>query len=283
MGGPPMSKSRSLQSRLLIDSVFKISVGVLSVLLLIPLFFILYYIFSKGFAAFSWDFFTQLPKPVGELGGGVSNAIVGSLLLVLISAIVSIPLGIMIGIYLSENKKGKIPELTRLCVDTLQGVPSIVMGIIAYAWIVLPMGSFSILSGGVALALIMIPIVIKSTEETLKLLPHTLKEAAFALGAPYHTTILKVILPAGKSGIMSGILIGIARVSGETAPLLFTAFGSPFMSTHILKSANSLPILIYNYATSPYQDWQNLAWGASLLLVLFVLGLSIIAKVMVKK
>ena len=163
------------------------------------------------------------------------------------------------------------------------GVPSIVMGIIAYAWIVMPLGSFSVLSGGVALALMMLPLVIKATEETLKLIPESLKEASFALGVPYYKTMLRVVLPAGKSGIMSGILLGLARVSGETAPLLFTAFGNPFMNVNIFRSSNSLPLLIFNYATSPYQDWQQLAWGASLLLVLFVLSLSILAKVVVRK
>ncbi|RAP38915.1 phosphate ABC transporter permease PtsA [Candidatus Marinamargulisbacteria bacterium SCGC AAA071-K20] len=278
-----MIKAQTLQSRLIQDAFFKMAMGVLSSLLMLPLIFILFYIFSHGISAFSWEFFTQLPKPVGEMGGGVSNAIIGSLLLILISALVAIPLGVFIGVYLSESRQGRIPEITRLCIDTLQGIPSIVMGIIAYTWIVMPLGSFSVLSGGIALALMMLPIVTKSTEETLKLIPDSLKEAAFALGAPYHTTILKVILPSGKSGIISGILLGIARVSGETAPLLFTAFGNPFMSVNIFKSANSLPLLIFNYATSPYQDWQRLAWGASLLLVLFVLSLSILAKVVVKK
>ena len=278
-----MSQTQSLQSRLVKDQIFKVFMMILSSLLMIPLLFILYYIVSRGIMVLNWEFFTQLPKPVGEVGGGVSNAIVGTVMLIFISAIFSIPLGIFIGMYLSENQKGKIPELARLCVDTLQGVPSIVMGIIAYAWIVMPLGSFSVLSGGVALALMMLPLVIKATEETLKLIPESLKEASFALGVPYYKTMLRVVLPAGKSGIMSGILLGLARVSGETAPLLFTAFGNPFMNVNIFRSSNSLPLLIFNYATSPYQDWQQLAWGASLLLVLFVLSLSILAKVVVRK
>jgi phosphate transport system permease protein len=278
-----MINSPSLKSRVIKDHLFKIGLGLMSFILLIPLFCILYYIVSNGLSAFSWDFFTQLPKPVGEVGGGVSNAIVGTLLIILVASALSIPFGLLIGIYLSENRSGKIPELTRLCIDTLQGIPSIVMGIIAYAWIVIPMGSFSLFSGGFALSLMMLPLISKSTEETLRLIPDTLKEASYALGVPYHTTLLKVIVPSGKSGILSGILLGVARVSGETAPLLFTAFGNPFMNTNIFKSVNSLPLLIFNYATSPYQDWQKLAWGASLLLVLFVLSLSLLAKVVSKK
>lgn len=278
-----MKKGVSLQSRLIKDKTFEVLMAIFSGLLVVPLICILFYIFSKGLSALSWEFFTQLPKPVGEMGGGVSNAIVGTLMLIALATLFSVPMGIFIGVYLSENKHGKLPEVTRLCIDTLQGVPSIVMGVIAYVWIVVPMGGFSVLAGGVALALMMLPLVSKSTEETLNLIPDTLKEASFALGAPYYTTLLKVIIPSGKQGILSGVLLAVARVLGETAPLLFTMFGSPFMTTSIFKSANALPLLIFNYATSPYQDWQNLAWGASLLLVLFVLSLSILAKVMVKR
>ena len=267
-----------LSLRVTKDIIFKSLVASLSFILMIPLLFIIYYITSKGLSAFSIEFFTQLPKPVGEVGGGVSNAIVGSLLLVCVACALSIPLGIFTGIFLAENPKNKIAEYTKLSIDTLQGIPSIVMGVIAYAWIVVPMGSFSAFSGGIALGLMMLPLIAKSTEETIKMLPYSLKEAAYALGASYPTVIIKVILPAAKNGIFSGIILGIARITGETAPLLFTAFGNPFMSTNIFKSVNALPLLIFNYATSPYQDWQTLAWGASLLLILFVLTLSLIAK-----
>ena len=157
------------------------------------------------------------------------------------------------------------------------------MGVIAYAWVVVPMGGFSALSGGIALALMMLPLIAKSTEETLKMIPHTLKEAAYALGASYPSVILKIVVPAGKNGIFSGILLGVARVAGETAPLLFTAFGNPYMNTNVMKSVNSLPLLIFNYATSPYEDWQNLAWGASLLLILFVLSLSLLSKFLLRR
>lgn len=283
VGGETMKNRSSLQLRLAKDLIFKGCIGVLASMLMVPLVCILGYIVIQGISAISWDFFIALPKPVGESGGGVANAIIGTMLLLLIASVISIPLGILIGVYLSENRDSRIAELARICIDTLQGVPSIVMGIIAYAWIVVPLGSFSALSGGCALALMMLPIIAKSTEETLKLIPFSLREASYALGASYGVTLLKVIIPAGKSGVISGILLGMARISGETAPLLFTAFGNPFMNVNIFKSVNSLPLLIFNYATSPYKDWQELAWGASLLLVIFVLCLSIAAKLLVRK
>jgi phosphate transport system permease protein len=220
---------------------------------------------------------------MGEAGGGISNALAGSGILVLIASLISIPLGILAGIYLSEYRKVRFAYFSRLSVEILQGIPSIVIGIIAYIWIVLPMGSFSALSGGVALGIMMLPVIVMSTEETLKLIPDPLKEASLALGVPYPRTILKVILPAGLSGIGTGVILGIARIGGETAPLLFTAFGSPFMGLDIFKPVNSLPLLIFNYATSPYPEWHTLAWGASFVLVVFILSLNILAKMVTRK
>jgi phosphate transport system permease protein len=187
--------------------------------------------------------------------------------------------GIFAGIYLSQQKAGKFPYLTRLSVEILQGIPSIVIGIIGYLWVVVPFASFSALSGGIALAIMMLPVIVISTEETLKLIPDTLKEASLALGVPYYRTILKVILPSGLSGIVTGIILGISRIAGETAPLLFTAFGSPFMSLNVFKPMNSLPLIIFNYAASPYPEWHALAWGASLVLIVFVFSLNVISKV----
>ena len=230
-----------------------------------------------------WQFFTSLPKPVGEVGGGISNAIVGTLMLVVIACGIAIPLGVFSGIYLSERKEGKIVYLVRLSVEILQGIPSIVIGIIAYAWIVVTLGTFSAFSGGIALSIMMLPVIVRATEETLKLIPDTLKEASLSLGVPYYRTILKVILPAGASGIATGVLISVARIAGETAPLLFTAFGNPFMEFNVLKPVNSLPLLIFNYATSPYPEWHALAWGASFVLVFFVLALNFFAKVVTRK
>jgi phosphate transport system permease protein len=220
---------------------------------------------------------------VGETGGGISNAIFGTLWLITLSFIFSAPLGIFAGIFLSEYRGGRVAYLTRLSIEILQGIPSIVIGIIAYVWVVMPMGSFSALSGGVALGIMMLPVIVMATEETLKLVPDSLREASLALGVSYPRTILKVILPAGLSGILSGILLGIARVAGETAPLLFTAFGNPFMNLNVLKPMNSLPLTIFNYATSPYPDWHTLAWGASFVLIAFVLGLNLITKLVTQK
>ena len=269
--------------RIIGDYTFKGLVILISFLSTIPLLLILFYIFKNGVASVNWGFFMNLPKPVGETGGGISNALIGTVILTIISSLFSIPLGIAGGIFLSEYKDSKLAYWLRICLEILQGVPSIVIGIIAYVWIVMATGTFSALSGGFALGIMMLPIIVRSTEETLLLIPHSLKETSLALGVPYYRTILRVILPAGMSGIITGILIGIARITGETAPLLFTAFGNPFMSMDIFKPINSLPLLIFNYATSPYPEWHSLAWGASLVLVVFVLLLNIFAKMVTKR
>jgi phosphate transport system permease protein len=265
------------------NQVFKGVIIAGTVISTLPLLLILFYIFRQGISALNWSFLTNLPSPVGESGGGVSNALVGSIMILLVSCIVAIPVGIIIGIYLSEATKSKLAYYCRLAVDVLQGIPSIVIGIIIYEWVVRPMGGFSAFSGSMALALMMLPSIIKSTEETLKLLPESLKEASLALGVPYYKTILKVVVPTGISGIITGVILSISRVIGETAPLLFTAFGSPFMNTDIFKPMSSLPLIIFNYATSPYSDWHQLAWGASMLLILMVLFLNIIAKIVQRK
>jgi phosphate transport system permease protein len=265
------------------NKIFKGIIIAGTIISTLPLLLILFYIFKQGITAINWDFFTNLPKPVGETGGGVANALVGSILILLVSCLLAIPVGIIIGIYLSEVAKSRLAYYCRLSVDVLQGIPSIVIGIIIYEWIVRPMGGFSAFSGSVALALMMLPSIIKSTEETLKLLPESLKEASLALGVPYYKTILKIIVPTGISGIMTGVILSIARVIGETAPLLFTAFGNPFMNTNIFKPMSSLPLIIFNYATSPYNDWHQLAWGASMLLILMILILNIITKIVQRK
>ena len=269
--------------RIVKDKLFKLLVIGFSFASILPLLFILFYIFKNGVAAIDWQFLTELPKPVGEIGGGISNAIIGTLMLVIIASICSIPMGIAAGIYLSEHQQGRLSYAVRLCVEILQGIPSIVIGIIAYVWIVMPLRTFSAVSGGIALGIMMLPIIVRSTEETLKLIPESLKEASLALGVPYYKTILKVIVPAGLSGMVTAVIISIARVAGETAPLLFTAFGNPFMNLNILKPVNSLPLLVFNYAASPYPEWHALAWGASLVLAVLVLTLNIVAKVLTKK
>ena len=276
-------KTSKLSFRIIKDKLFQAGIIFFAAVTIVPLLLILYYIVRNGIAVIDWQFLTSLPKPVGEVGGGISNAIVGTLMLIVIACGIAIPLGVSSGIYLSEKKEGKLAYLVRLSVEILQGIPSIVIGIIAYAWIVITLGTFSAFSGGIALSIMMLPVIVRATEETLRLIPDTLKEASLSLGVPYHRTILKVILPAGISGIATGVLISLARIAGETAPLLFTAFGNPFMEVNILKPVNSLPLLIFNYATSPYPEWHALAWGASFVLVFFVLALNFFAKVVTRK
>jgi phosphate transport system permease protein len=276
-------KARGLQRRILADKLFKGLIVFLSFVCMLPMFLILFFIVKKGVSVINWGFLVSLPRPMGEAGGGISNALVGSAILILIASVISIPFGVLAGIYLSEYRKLRFAYFSRLSVEILQGVPSIVIGIIAYIWIVEPMGSFSALSGGIGLAIMMLPVIVMATEETLKLIPDHLKEASLALGVPYPRTILKVILPAGLSGIGTGVILGMARIGGETAPLLFTAFGSPYMSLSIFKPINSLPLLVFNYATSPYPDWHTLAWGASFILVVFILALNVLAKMATRK
>lgn len=275
--------SDNIKPRIMLDQLFKATIVGFSCFIFIPLIFIIWYIVVNGFAAINWEFLTQLPKPVGEEGGGIANAIIGTLMLIGIASAIALPLGIFSGVCLSELKGSWFTDLIKISVEVLQSIPSIVLGIIAYIWIVVPMGSFSALSGGVALSLMMLPTIIRTTEETIKLIPNTLKEASISLGVPYYKTILKVILPASYSGIITGTLLGVARIAGETAPLLFTAFGNSFMNLNLFKTINALPLLIYNYATSPYAEWQQIAWGASFVLICFTFLLSLSAKLVVKK
>jgi phosphate transport system permease protein len=265
------------------SKIFQALIFVLAFMITLPLIAIISYIFKEGVTKINWHFFTNIPKPVGEIGGGIANALLGSLIIVFTATVIAVPIGIMCGIYLSENKTGRLPYWSRLAVDVLQGIPSIVIGIVIYFWLVKPLGTFSALSGSVALGIMMLPIIIRSTEETLKLIPFSLKEAGLALGLPYHRVILKIIVPCGVSGILSGVMLSVARIAGETAPLLFTAFGNPYVTADILRPMQSLPLLIFNYATSPYDDWHNLAWGASLILLLWVLLLNIFTKLSTKR
>ncbi len=274
----PRLRSRNFKSALFNGVVF-----FFAFLITIPLIIILLYIIKQGAGQINWNFLTSIPAPVGEKGGGISNALLGSFLIVAMASIMAIPIGLFAGIYLSENKGTRLTYYSSLCVDVLQGVPSIVIGIVVYFWIVKPSGTFSAISGSFALAIMMLPILIRSTEQTLNLLPDTIKEAAMSLGVPYHRVILKVILPCGFTGIFSGVMLSISRVAGETAPLLFTAFGSPYLSAAINQPIQSLPLLIFNYATSPYDEWHNLAWGASFILLTFVLLLNLITKQITRK
>ena len=273
----------SVKYRLGKSGGFQILVYVLAFACVIPLLAMLFFIIRAGVTKIDWHFLVNIPKPVGETGGGIANALLGSIIIIAVASLIAIPIGIMAGVYLSENKKSRLAYWCRLSTDILQGIPSIVIGIVAYFWLVKPLRGFSALSGSVALAIMMLPIVVRSTEETLKLLPDSLKEAALALGMPFHRVIFKVVIPVGISGILSGVMLSIARITGETAPLLFTAFGNPYLSVNISKPMQSLPLLIFNYATSPYNDWHDLAWGASLILLLWVLFLNIFTKIITRK
>ena len=262
--------------------LFKAIVIFFAFLVTIPLIVVLLFIIKQGAMQINWHFLTNVPVPEGEKGGGIANAIVGSFLIITVASVIAIPIGILTGIYLSENPGSKLSYFTGLCVDILQGVPSIIIGIVVYFWLVKPLG-FSGYSGSIALAIMMLPIVIRSTEQTLLLLPPSLKEAALALGVPYHMVILKVILPCGFAGISSGIILSIARIIGETAPLLFTAFGDNHLNLNMGKATESIPRLIYTYATSAYEEQINMAWGASFILLMIVLFLNLFTKFITKK
>jgi phosphate transport system permease protein len=269
---------RSYAFRIAKSKIISVILTLVTLVSTIPFLLVLYFIVKNGISVINWEFITHLPTPVGEPGGGILNALVGTVILIFIALILSVPFGVLVGIFLAEKSGSKISFFVRMMSEILQGVPSIVVGIIAYLWVVKPMGHFSALSGGVALGIMMLPVIIKSTEEILKLIPVEIKEASLALGVPYYKTILRVMLPAGLSGILSGILAGIARIAGETAPLLFTAFGNPFLNFNILKPISAMPLLIFNYAISPYEDWWAKAWGASCILVFFVLTLNVITR-----
>ncbi|MBT5855534.1 phosphate ABC transporter permease PstA, partial [bacterium] len=268
----------NIKKRLAIEMIFYGAIATLTSLALLPLALIVFDILSNGISVINWDFFTKLPVPVGESGGGISNAIIGSLILVSTASALCIPLGIGTGLFLSEFQETRFASTVRTAADILQGIPSIVIGILAYIWIVVPLGGFSALSGGMALGLMMLPAIIRTTEESLLRVPRSLIEASLALGAPYYKTVLSIALPLAMRGIGSGILLGLSRSLGETAPLLFTAFGNSFMAYNLFKPVNAMPLIIFNYAMSPYDDWQAQAWGTSLVLIVLVLGLNIITR-----
>jgi phosphate transport system permease protein len=252
--------------------------GVCAMISVSVLFFILGYLLYHGGTSISWNFFTKLPAPVGETGGGMANAIVGSGKLLLLATLFGVPIGFFGAIYLAEFGGGTIAFVVRYAADLLNGVPSIVIGIFAYALAVLPFKHFSTLAGGFALGLMMIPITLRSTEEFLRAVPRALREGAMALGASKWKTIVSVIVPAAYRGILTAILLAFARVAGETAPLLFTAFGNRFWSPGLNQPTASLPAMIYNYAISPYDDWHRQAWAAGLVLLGLILVINILAR-----
>lgn len=263
--------------RILKDRIFTFTIYIISFVAVIPLVLVLLFIIGKGIQHISLDFLISMPGPVGESGGGILNAIVGTFILIVLSSVFAVPIGVLIGIFLSENRNSRYALWISVIIDVFQGIPSIVVGIVVYVWVVLPLRHFSAISGAVALSIIMLPAIVKATEETMKMIPYSIKEAAYSLGIPYYRTILKVILPASIPGILSGILLSTGRISGETAPLLFTAFGSNQLVFDIFKPMNALPLLIFNYAKSPYPEWHELAWAASFVLIILVFTFNIIA------
>lgn len=269
--------------RKLVNLVMLSLTGVCALITVSVLIFILAYLVYHGGSDVTWNFLTQLPKPVGETDGGMANAIVGSGRLLLFAAITGVPVGFIGGVYLAEFGGKTFSFLVRYTADILNGVPSIVMGIFAYTMVVLPMHHFSALAGGLALGVMLIPIVLRSTEEFLRAVPLSLREGALALGANKWKAVLTVVIPAAFRGIATGILLSLARVAGETAPLLFTSFGNRFWSRGWNEPTASLPVMIYTYAISPYDDWHRQAWAAGLVLLGLVLLVNIGAKVILSR
>jgi phosphate transport system permease protein len=248
-------------------------------LVVLPLLLILVFLLYQGAAAVNLDFFTHVPKPVGEEGGGMANAIVGSLILVGLASGLGLPIGILGGIYLAESRDRRLPWIARFLADVLNGVPSIVIGIFAYGLLVLPFRRFSAIAGGFALAVIMLPIVVRTSEELVRLVPSSLREAALALGIPEWKVLLRVVLPTARAGIITGVMVSVARVAGETAPLLFTAFGNRFWHQRLDEPIAALPLQIFAYAISPYDDWHRQAWAGALVLIGIVFVVSLAARV----
>ncbi len=240
---------------------------------------IVWVVLGRGLGAFNLAFFTQLPAPPGIEGGGVLNAIIGTVVMTLLATAVAVPLGLLAGVYLAEFGQGsRLADNTRFSANVLMGMPSIIIGVFAYALVVIPLGKFSGYAGIVALAIIMLPIAARTTEDMLRLVPNTLREAALALGAPRWRITVNIVFRAAKAGLITGILLAVARVSGETAPLLFTALNSPYMMSSLGQPTPNLTVTIFNYAMSPYSDWQQQAWGASLLITGGVLALTLLTR-----
>src|SRR5882672_8124270 len=275
---------RNYQRRQWINTLAFVATGICALITLGTLFFVLGYVTVHGFSSLNWDFFTKLPKPVGETGGGMANAIVGTFKLIGLAAAIGLPIGVLGGIYLAEyGRSNTTGFLVRYAADVINGVPSIVMGIFAYTAVVLPMKHFSALAGGVALAIMLIPIAVRSTEEFLKLVPMAIRESALALGLPRWKVILRVVIPTALQGLLTGVLLDLSRVAGETAPLLFTAFGNRFWSSGWMNPISSLPVMIFTYAVSPYEDWHRQAWAGALVLLMIVLATNIGARILMRK
>ena len=269
--------------RRLLSNLVVVLCGASVVLALVPLALILFYVVSQGITSLNLAFFTQMPRPVGETGGGMSNSIVGSLMVTGIGALFAIPVGVISGIYAAEYAGSRFASLVRFAADTLNGVPSIVIGVFVYGIAVLPFRQFSALAGGIALGIMMIPLIMRTTEELLRLVPSTLREGALALGATRARAVFTVVVPAALPGILTGILLALARIAGETAPLLFTSLNNGFWSTDVRQPISTLTVQVFTYAISPYEDWHRQAWAGALVLVTIVLSCSILARVATRR
>ncbi|MEI9953521.1 MAG: phosphate ABC transporter permease PstA [Pseudomonadota bacterium] len=274
--------SSSYARRKFTDIFVRSACVVATVIALVPLVSVLYYVTSRGIGGINLEFFTELPKPVGESGGGMANALVGTLKLVFLACVFGIPPGVLAGVYLAEFGDSRFAKWVRFSADVMSGVPSITVGIFVYSLVVLQTKHFSAFAGGVALGVLMLPTVTRTTEELLKLVPESLREAALGLGLPKWRATLRVMLRTAAPGIATGVMLAVARVAGETAPLLFTAFSNPFWSSGLNEPTASLPVNIYNYAVSPYEEWHRQAWAAALVLLLLVLLLNVAARLLVR-
>ena len=256
--------------------------GVAAVLTVVPLLLIFFYLLTAGVSALNLGFLTNLPAPVGETGGGIGNGILGTVLLVVVAALLGLPVAVGAGIFLAEAGKGRLAFVVRFVADVMNGIPSIVIGIFVWAWVVVTMGHFSMLAGAIALAIMLIPMVTRTTEEMIRLVPRELREGGLALGLTRWRTTLGVILPAARSGIVTGILVSLARIAGETAPLLFTAFGNPYWAWQPDEPVSALPLQIFQYAISPFEEWHRQAWAGSLVLIGLVLAVSLSARFLIR-
>ncbi len=273
--------ARRLRRRI-VSGAMTALVAALSLVAVLALVFILGYLVAKGASSLDWSFFVKNPVPAGQSGGGVANAIVGTLIIVGLAALIGLPIGIGTGLYLAEYGSGRLGWTVRFVADVLNGTPSIVVGIFAWTWLVRPMGHFSALSGSVALAVLMVPMIARTTEEMVRLVPHSLREAALALGYPRWRTSLRIIARTALAGILTGCLVGVARIAGETAPLLFTALGNLNFTTSILQPMQTLSLQIFTYGTGPFDEWHRLAWAAALVLMGLVLVLALAARWVVR-
>ena len=269
---------RSTVWRKLLSSLFVGFCGLSVLVALVPLAFILFYVVSEGISSLNFDFFTKMPKPVGEAGGGMANAIVGTLIVTGLGSLFAVPIGILSGVYMSEYAGTRFASLVRFAADTLNGVPSIVIGVFVYGIAVLPFKQFSALAGGLALGVMMIPIIARTTEELLLLVPGTMREGALALGATRSRAVFTVVLPSALPGIITGVVLALARIAGETAPLLFTSFSNRFFTTQLTQPIATLTVQVFTYAISPYKDWHRQAWAGALVLVTIVLVCSLLAR-----